>query len=426
MSASRKQLFTRNGNYYFRQWIPLDLRPLYGERIELVRSLKTTDKKQAHSLALGLQQKYSVTFSLLRSDLLSPEVVQALVSDSRPRRKSVSKRITVDTPTPSRSLILSNLFALYTKEHSPAWTEKSRQEFAGQFRLLLMILDDKPIDKFSRDSCVDCRDILLKIPPGFTKKKELRDLSLPDLLSLNLSGLTPKTVNKHMVLLSSLFKWAVTHGHMERNPAQGLTLEIHKKADEERKAYDKEDIKRILKHLPPDPVKQWIPMIALYSGMRLEEICQLTAEDVKAIDGVLCFDVNNNGDKHLKTESSVRVIPVHPELMRLGLMDYLKERPSSSNLWGLSRGKWGYGKRFTNWWSTCFNRQYVTDDPLKCFHSCRHSFANTLKQLGVQESIISELMGHANGSITTGRYGKRYRAEVLLEAIKKVDYAIQH
>ena len=44
------------------------------------------------------------------------------------------------------------------------------------------------------------------------------------------------------------------------------------------------------------------------------------------------------------------------------------------------------------------NRKHVADDPLKTFHSLRHSFADTLKQLGVQENLISELMGHANSS----------------------------
>jgi integrase len=47
-----------------------------------------------------------------------------------------------------------------------------------------------------------------------------------------------------------------------------------------------------------------------------------------------------------------------------------------------------------------------------------------MKQLGEQENLISELMGHANSSITTGRYDKRYQAKVLLEVISRLDYGI--
>jgi len=101
MPASRKQNYSLvTGSIISGSGFCLIYAPLYGERIELVRSLKTTAKKQAHSLASGLQQKYTVTLSLLRSDPLSPEVIQALVSDSRPRRESVRKHITADAPLP--------------------------------------------------------------------------------------------------------------------------------------------------------------------------------------------------------------------------------------------------------------------------------------------------------------------------------------
>jgi hypothetical protein len=85
---SNGQLFTRNGRYYHRNWIPLDLRQMYGDRVELVKSLKTPDKRQAVGVAAGLQQKYSVTFTLLRSGLLSRDVVQSLVAGSLPKPKA--------------------------------------------------------------------------------------------------------------------------------------------------------------------------------------------------------------------------------------------------------------------------------------------------------------------------------------------------
>ena len=56
----------------------------------------------------------------------------------------------------------------------------------------------------------------------------------------------------------------------------------------------------------------------------------------------------------------------------------------------------------------------------------RHRATDTLKQAGVLEAIIAELVGHSNGgSETMGRYGKRYQPKVLLEALKKLDYGIE-
>jgi integrase len=84
----------------------------------------------------------------------------------------------------------------------------------------------------------------------------------------------------------------------------------------------------------------------------------------------------------------------------------------------------GYTNSFGKWYQR-FNREHVTDDPKKVFHSIRHTVANTLKQRGVSESLIAELLGHAHKSITSGRYGKRYRPKVLLEALNLLDYGIE-
>jgi integrase len=161
--------------------------------------------------------------------------------------------------------------------------------------------------------------------------------------------------------------------------------------------------------------------------MRLGEICGLHVADVKEIDGVWCYDINKEDDKRLKTISSTRLVPIHPQLIELGFLQFvepLRER-RSLRLWSnlVRRALDGYCPALGNWYGR-FNRKHVTDNPLKVFHSFRHTFANTLKQLGVQESLIGELMGHANGSITMGRYGKRYQPKVLLEAIQKVDFRL--
>ena len=49
-------------------------------------------------------------------------------------------------------------------------------------------------------------------------------------------------------------------------------------------------------------------MIAMYSGLRLNEICQLHKAEVQLVEGVHCFNVNSQGDKHLKISASVRLV----------------------------------------------------------------------------------------------------------------------
>jgi integrase len=387
-----KHLLLRNGHFYYRQWIPLDLRNSFGGKVDITTSLKTIDSKEAQALAAGLQQKYQLTFKLLRSGILPKEHEQSLISSFTTTREKPSK---------PKILRLSELYNLYYAEKSPAWVGRTPGELNAQFAGIVKVLGDGPADCFDRADFIAGRDKLLE-------------------------RLSVRTVNKYTTLLSSVLRWGVKHQYIARNAAEGLQLDLKKRADEERKAYDREDIIRIVQHLPlkgsDEPFKFWIPMIGMYSGMRREEICQLHAGDIREIDGITCIEVNDNEGKNLKTKNSARIVPVHPKLIALGFLEFVKTCQTGVNMWGFRQWKGTWGKQFGNWWSIYFNRQHITTDPLKTFHSLRHTFANTLKQAGVQETLIAELMGHANGNITTGRYGKRYQPGRLLEAISKIDF----
>jgi integrase len=140
----------------------------------------------------------------------------------------------------------------------------------------------------------------------------------------------------------------------------------------------------------------------------------------------LCFEINDAGERKVKTQGSKRIIPVHPRLLDLGFDKYVEGRAAigATKLWeNLEPNKYGYwGKKLGNWYGR-FNRKHVTLDPKKNFHSFRHTVANTLKQAGVVEGVIAEILGHSNGkSITMGRYGKRYRPKVLLESLVRLEY----
>lgn len=67
----------------------------------------------------------------------------------------------------------------------------------------------------------------------------------------------------------------------------------------------------------------WIPLIALYTGARLAEIAQLHCSDIYEEQAVWVFDLNDEGDKQLKSDNSRRLVPIHSTLLELGLLDFL-------------------------------------------------------------------------------------------------------
>ena len=419
-------LWKRNATYYYRIKIPSDLSSFFPTRLLRV-SLKTRDADAAKITAANLHRMVQNNFALLRSGAMDAEVCTQLVKAIMPEAK---RYVVVEVEgREDRGPTLSDMISAYVTDRSPGWTEKTKLEFACQFQVLLRILGDRPAQDISRIDLINCREVLRRLPPNFSKRKNLREIHPIELSKRDWEAtLKPKSINRYVSILTALFTWMHKNGSIANNIAAGLTLPIETSPQEERKPYSAVDIERIKGSLPRDnrnPERYWIPLIAMYQGMRLDEICQLHLDDVRMVDGLPCFDINDGGERNVKTNSSKRIVPIHPALISDGLLEYvdgLRER-EAVQLWENIRpdklGDWG--KWFGNWYGR-FNRKFVTDDPLKVFHSFRHTVADTLKQKGVAEGIIAEILGHANGSITTGRYGKRYRPAVLLEALKKLDY----
>ena len=67
----------------------------------------------------------------------------------------------------------------------------------------------------------------------------------------------------------------------------------------------------------------WIPLIALYSGMRIGRDRSILVSDIKSEHGITYFDVcRGEGEKRqMKTASSVRRVPIHKMLVELGLSE---------------------------------------------------------------------------------------------------------
>src|SRR5690606_34826148 len=85
-------------------------------------------------------------------------------------------------------------------------------------------------------------------------------------------------------------------------------------------------------HLNPEANEQkhadmfWIPLISLYTGARMNEICQLEVADVTEEKGIPCFQITTEGEddnKKLKNIGSKRKVPIHKNLIAIGLMEYV-------------------------------------------------------------------------------------------------------
>ncbi len=290
------------------------------------------------------------------------------------------------------------------------------------FRIAVHHIGNIKLTDLNRSRCRAYKEALLATPQYLLRE---------DNASKNADRLlSDKSVNKHLQFLSGLLRWGVREELIGGNPAEGLSIRKRGRDWDQRFAYDNEQMKRLLNDLwlhEERPERRWVPLIAAYSGMRLEEICQLRCCDVVEHDGFWCFSVNDEAGL-LKTAAAQRLVPLHPELIRLGFLDIvekLTERPKQ-RLWSnLQPNRLGRYSNSVGKWFGRYKRDRGFEDRKYCFHSFRHTFINHLKQDGVAEPIIRQIVGHQEASITLGRYGKDYDVDKLHASLGTIDYDLE-
>ena len=148
---------------------------------------------------------------------------------------------------------------------------------------------------------------------------------------------------------------------------------------------------------------------------------------LKSTLGTDSFDDIHNHDKKLKSKAAERLIPVHPELERIGLLErinILKEQGEKRLFPELPRQRDGYSQTPSKWFGKFKLRLGITSQ-FKVFHSFRHTVANALKQADVPRDQAAEILGHDRGKdVTYGRYGKPAESKRQLEVIRKLDFGL--
>lgn len=159
----------------------------------------------------------------------------------------------------------------------------------------------------------------------------------------------------------------------------------------------------------------WVPLLGLYTGARITELCQLLTTDVSVESGGLVIEIKADADEgqRTKTESSHRAIPVHSELIRLGFADYWQAVSSGGprRLFPALRttGANGAGGQFGSWFSVFKTERGF--GPKKVFHSFRHTLQYELGFAGVSPTIVDSLSGHAGQGEGRISYGSGMRRE---------------
>lgn len=266
----------------------------------------------------------------------------------------------------------------------------------------------------------------------------------------NAAPMSSETQNNYLQCLSTLYSFAESElDYQDKNPfkGRGYAKATRQKARDRRSAFSNDQLTKLFSSpiymgckslptchtegrlIPRDSHKYWVPLIGLFTGMRLQEILQLYLEDVYQHDGLWVFDLNvNHPDKKLKSLQSKRLVPIHSDLIELGLIDLwekkgtdLKDKRLFEDAKVASDGT--YSSTFSKWFS-----RYLTNIGIKTdktsFHSLRHNMKDGFRNSGASDELAENFMGRSTG--TTGEaYGSGYSVKSLHDALHKIKFTTQ-
>lgn len=339
------------------------------------------------------------------------------------------------------------------------------KEYRAGCALLLEFVGDMQADDLTYDHMRKFKAALPKIPSYRTTKRGIRDKSITEAIEIAKKlGLKCLSVDQREKIFSAakrFVEWA-SSGSIRIIPYNiADTINAPRKSKfaqapvDARKALTDENIVNMVDGLIAEqannefqnyPERYWIILIAIHSGLRVEEIAQLLTSDIKEIDEIPYFDANwldENGNaldaegnpiKHLKSAAAKRIVPIHSVLLKLGFMEYVAQvsKAEQPRLWmNLSQAKTTkkWKRKFSDWYNGTdrrfgFRKEYVSDDPKKVFHSTRHTVVNWYKQRSHEEDAVAELLGQRHPNITFGTYGNPLRTAIKSEALELMQHDV--
>lgn len=280
-----------------------------------------------------------------------------------------------------------------------------------------------------------------------TERKPVELVTRQDVLAfkdkLLAEGQSVSNTNTKLSRLRTLLGWAYQNDLTASNVAERISVKVADGGKNKRLPFSLPELQAIF----ASPVyangerpaqgraeaAYWLPLLGLFTGARLEEIGQLRVSDVqrhsypdqdgKMLSGWflnITETVDEKGQENrLKNAASERLVPLHPEIERLGFIAYVEKLKDQTgrvfpelkpNVYGRLTAKWG------EWFGPYLRKVCGVTDKRKVFHSFRHTFKDYTRRARMSEGVQRQIMGHA-GKDVADDYGSGYDLHSLAEAM---------
>lgn len=426
----------RGTTYWLHIKLPAAIYNKFNLTSQLVRhSLNTSEPDKASMLAQLLSFKVKELYSSTSSQVSNKAIKQLIESTLLSLGESENKG-KLSNRQSEPSLLISQAFEQYKSEAILAdrWRPQTQYDNIISNRVFVELLGDIPINELSPAHFRSYRDFLMKYPVQKQKIKALKELTIQQVISSNIdySTVSLTTINNHLRRTSSFLNWLNDQGHHVPNTLNRMKIRQNKSLKSLRSPFDTKDLIKLFSSSIfagldfNHDYQYWLPLLGLYTGCRLEELCQLHIDNIITDEAIPYFSIDDkHTNQHIKSDSSRRNIPIHNELINLGFIEFVNEKLTMQEtmLFGyLKPQRSKYGHQPSKWFGKFKQAQGICDSK-KVFHSFRHTMVESLKKSRAYDYEIKAILGHSSGSITHDIYGSSStEIELTNDAIQKVSF----
>ncbi len=360
--------------------------------------------------------------------------------EAQPRSKSVREEI---ERTADKAKVGETIVELFDRYAVKCRDERSKrpETLAKDRRVIQQFADfvgrDRSIYSITSRDVGEYRNTLRTLPPMWTMRRDMRDLTMREAAKLAKASNFPQTalntVNKALSTISPLYNWLIEEQWELRNPCTGLFYR-GAKGKNPRPPFGTERLNKIFgsplftgfvsdgcEHKPGDQFADdwrfWIPVVMLFTGIRVGEAAQLRTDDITFNDKqqVWVIDIRHEPTRGQTTKSGKsRITLAHRKLVELGFVGFVEMRRAQTPAETTAPlfpevnrdDQHQIGSKPSEFW-----RDYLTRIGLKQSrdglgaHSFRHELADRLRdEAGLPDDSVAVALGHDQKS-TTGGYG---------------------
>ncbi|SDO39053.1 Site-specific recombinase XerD [Lutimaribacter pacificus] len=312
---------------------------------------------------------------------------------------------------PSSGPTLSDLFHRWKKDHlANGKSENTVKDFQQKLDALKEYLGHEEVDRISPREISEWTDHL---------RHE--------------KGLNPKTVSgKYLAAVKTVFRLARSKFLIDSDPAQSVSVKIPPKVKSRSSGFTEAEAKRVLSAANKvfeqssnmahhnKLACRWVPWICAYTGARAGEITQLRKEDLTVVNGIPQLTITPEAGS--VKAGMYRVVPVHPHLQEIGLLDFIRNAKSgylfhsgpSTPAEAVKRS--GNARDKIAVWVR--ESAGITDERIQPNHAWRHRFKTVGRNADIAPEYLGAIQGHA-GRTAGEDYGE-YPVETLYREICKL------